>query len=376
MQIAVFYHLRFGGAKRVVQEHVKGLTKLGHTVDLYSTDKENDMFDPGIYASNEYIYPFALSNNATPFFGRLQKDFDIFYRLKKLHAKIAEAIDKKNYDIVLVHTDSYTQAPFILQFLKTNNVYFCLEPLRIAYEYSLRMPENLGPVNKLYEGITRRMRKQIDQTNARSAKHTLAISYFDREYMIHAFDRYPRISYLGVDEKLFHPFQVKKKKQVLFVAEQEYIYGWDLAEKALQLIPEKQRPEMKLVFGTKQTIRISEEDLIKMYNESIVVLSLSRYDTFGLVPLESMACGVPVIALNVAGYRETMVDGKTGFLTEFDAKEIAEKIVYFLEHPDVAKNMGEQGRKWVEKKWTWDKQIKELEKLLRSCIGDPEMNSG
>src|SRR6266700_546503 len=130
MRIAVFYRLVFGGAKRVVQEHVKGLTALGHTVDLYYTEKENDIFDPGMFASNEDIFPFALSTSKTPFFGRVIRDYNNLYRLRKHHKRIAEAIDKKNYDIVLVHTDSFTQSPFILRFLKTKNVYFCLEPLR------------------------------------------------------------------------------------------------------------------------------------------------------------------------------------------------------------------------------------------------------
>lgn len=101
-----------------------------------------------------------------------------------------------------------------------------------------------------------------------------------------------------------------------------------------------------------------------MYNESLVVLSLSRYDTFGLVPLESMACGVPVIALNVAGYRETVIDNKTGFLVDFEPEKIAEKIMCFIQDPQLSKKMGKEGRKSVEQSWTWKKQINHLEKLL------------
>ena len=48
----------------------------------------------------------------------------------------------------------------------------------------------------------------------------------------------------------------------------------------------------------------------------------------------------------------------------FNPKEIAEKIVYFLDNLDVSKKMGEQGRVWIENEWTWSKQIKKLEKLL------------
>lgn len=364
MKIAIYYNLAYGGAKRAVQEHVRGLRKLGHTVDVYTQDKQKDMFSPGNAANNEYSYTYEPVEVQVPILSRIVSDLQVFFILKDLHRKIAHDIDSRGYDIVLVHTDTYTQSPFILRFLTTKNVYYCLEPLRMVYEYSLRVSEDLNLFNKIYESINRFIRKSIDRVNARAAMNTLAISLFGREYMIHAYNLYPKISYLGVDETKFKPQKVKKKRQVLFVAEKEYIYGYDLAEAAMKLIPEEIRPELKIVFGTKKSQRITDAELIKMYNESLVTLSLSRYDTFGLVPLESMACGTPVIALNVAGYRETMLHGKTGYLVDFDAKEIADKITLFITNSELSKKMGSNGRKWVEEKWTWDIHIKKLEKIL------------
>jgi hypothetical protein len=116
--------------------------------------------------------------------------------------------------------------------------------------------------------VTRLIRKRIDQDNARSARHTIALSLFGRECMISSFDLYPKINYLGVDESIFKPMKTKKKRQVLFVAEKQYIYGYDLAVAAMQLIPKAKRPELKFVFGTKNDQRISEAELIKIYNES------------------------------------------------------------------------------------------------------------
>ncbi len=371
MKIAIYYNLAYGGAKRSVQSHVKGLKELGHAVDVFTHDNQKDEFSPGRFAGTEYLYPFAVTKIPLPIIGRVVQDFQVFYKLKQLHKKIAAEIDAKSYDIVLVHTDTFTQSPFILRFLTSRNVYYCLEPLRIVYEYSLRPSQYLGLFNKLYENITRSIRKTIDRKNARSAMETLTLSLFGREYMIHAYNLYPRISYLGVDETLFKPQRTKKKNQVLFVAEPEYIYGYDLAKEALELIPEDIRPELKMVFGTKKSRRISDAELVESYNESLVTLSLSRYDTFGLVPLESMSCGTPVIALNVAGYRETMRNRKTGYLVEFDPQEIAKRIIYLINHPDRAAQLGENGRKWVEESWTWKKQIPQLEKLLMKAANIP-----
>ena len=53
---------------------------------------------------------------------------------------------------------------------------------------------------------------------------------------------------------------------------------------------------------------------------------MSRFETFGLIPLESMGCGTPVVATNIGGHRETVVNDVTGFLVDPDPKEIANKI--------------------------------------------------
>lgn len=370
MKIAVYYNLAYGGAKRTVQAHVKGLRNMQHHVDVYTQDKNKDEFSPGIFANKEYIYEYISKKIRLPIISRILEDLQVFFKLKNLHKKIARDIDARGYDIVIVHTDTFTQAPFILQFLKTKNVYFCLEPLRMVYEYSLKTANTLGLFNKFYESINRMIRKKIDQDNARSATFSLAISLFDREYMIHAFDLYPKISYLGVDQNVFRPLKRKKKNQILFVAEKEYIYGHDLAQAAIRLIPKHSRPTLKIVFGTEKKHRISDEELVKIYNDSLVTLSLSRFDTFGLVPLESMACGTPVIALNVAGYRETVGDGKNGFITDFNPKEIAERISRFTNDPLLSEKMGKEGRKSVEEKWTWELQIKTFDKLLREFIAE------
>jgi len=366
MKIAVFYNIEFSGAKRVVKEHVKGLIEIGNTVDVYTIDSQSDIFDPKVIASKSYLYNFSNKRVNTPLLGRLKSDFiDTFFRLRVLHKKIAKDIDSKNYDIVLVHIDTYTQAPFILRYLKTKNVYYCLEPLRNGYEYALRF-KNGSVLNRLYENINRLIRVRIDRTNARHAKNILTLSLFARERIIAAYDLYPKVSYLGINENIFKQVSVKRKNQVFFVADKSYIYGYDLAKKAMDLIPKNIRPEFKIIEWKKENLeRLSDKELIKEYCESLVSLSLSRFDTFGLVPLESMACEVPVIALNVAGYRETVRNNETGFLVDFDPKEIAEKIIYLINNPVKAKEMGRLGRLSIEKSWTWSNQIKRLDQLLR-----------
>jgi glycosyltransferase involved in cell wall biosynthesis len=371
MKIAIFYNLPASGAKRAVYEHIKGLRKLGHSVDVYTTDTDT-FFNIAEVASNVYIYQqnFLLD---IPFFTQIGKDINTFIITPNLHKRIASDIDKNNYDITLIHTDIITQAPFILRFLKTKSVYFCLEPLKIAYEYQLRISDSLGIFHRFHDTVQRFLLKKIDRENALRANFTTAISLFGRELMIQAYNVYPKISYLGVDTNVFKSIPMKKKNQILFIGQKIPMNGYHLALRAIEMIPQSMRPVLKAVSWTKNKHeRLSDEALVKLYNESLITVSLSTFDTFGLVTLESLACGTPVIAHNVAGYRETMIQGKTGFLVDFSPSDIAKKIVYLLENREKARKMGEFGKKWVHSHWTWTKHIKELEKLLFLFINDHE----
>ena len=370
MRIAVFYNLSFSGAKRTVLEHVKGLKALGHIVDVYTLSAEYDIFDPGKIANNEYRYEYRQKIVNIPFLERIVKDLSDFILLKSIHKKIAQDIDSKEYDIAFIHTDKLTQAPFILRFLKTKNVYFCLEPLKVVYEYGLRAPDNLSFFNKVYEACNRCVRRKIDRENARAAQRSIAISCFGRELMIQAFDLYPKISYLGVNTKQFKNLHISKKNQVLFIGQKLNLNGYKYALEAIKLIPEEIRPELKILsISTDKNGRLNDREVVKLYNESLITLSLSNFDTFGLVALESLACEVPVVAFNVAGYREIMIDGKTGYLVDFSSQEIANKIILLIQSQKLRDEMGKFGRKWVESQWTWQKQIKNLQSLLTSFVG-------
>lgn len=368
MKIAVFYNLAYGGAKRAVQAQVRELSKLGHFVDVYTIDQEKDNLSPGTFARNEYKYKFKLFILPIPFVSRIVMDLSVFFLLKNLHKKIAQDIDKRKYDIVLAHSDHFTQSPYLLRFLKTKSAYYIMEPLRIVYEYALRTPTSLGTLNKIYEHINRLIRKRIDIKNARSATFHLSISFLGKFYASQVYNVDSRVSYLGVDDELFSPQDLKKENQLLFVAPKDDIFGYNLALEAISLIPKNKRPKLKVIFGGEKEKRITDEEISREYNLSLATLSLSHLDTFGLVPLESMASGTLVIAANISSYREIIEEGKTGLFVEFNPEELANKILFVINNRSICLKMGEEGRKTIKKMWTWEKRVKELEILLNEFV--------
>ena len=104
------------------------------------------------------------------------------------------------------------------------------------------------------------------------------------------------------------------------------------------------------------------EQHLRFYREASVVVVPSIWpEPFGMVGIEAMSYGKPVVAFNVGGIPEWLEDGATGFLVKpYDVKEMAEKISYLLEHPQTAHEMGMRGRKRVEQEFTEENHIARL----------------
>jgi glycosyltransferase involved in cell wall biosynthesis len=64
--------------------------------------------------------------------------------------------------------------------------------------------------------------------------------------------------------------------------------------------------------------RVSDEELMDLYSNALFTLFAFTHEPFGYVPVESMACGTPVLTYNRQGPRESVVDGVTGWLADSD----------------------------------------------------------
>ncbi|MGB2669809.1 MAG: glycosyltransferase family 4 protein, partial [Candidatus Acidiferrum sp.] len=112
--------------------------------------------------------------------------------------------------------------------------------------------------------------------------------------------------------------------------------------------------------------RVTNEELIACYAACEMFALPSRGEGFGLVYLEAMACGKPVIGGAHGGAPEVIEDGVTGYLVPYgDAPQLATSIETLLSDPAMAQRMGARGRQRVDREFRFSVFAKSLKKIIR-----------
>ncbi|GAW92351.1 glycosyltransferase [Calderihabitans maritimus] len=113
----------------------------------------------------------------------------------------------------------------------------------------------------------------------------------------------------------------------------------------------------------------SHEELPNYYNAADVCVVPSYYESFGLVAVEAMACGCPVIASRVGGLRYTVREGKTGLLVPPRSPEALAKAVARILLDDILrKRMARQAATYVSGKFNWNAVAKRVNNLYQEVI--------
>jgi D-inositol-3-phosphate glycosyltransferase len=141
--------------------------------------------------------------------------------------------------------------------------------------------------------------------------------------------------------------------------------GKDLARRAeLAALAAELRIADKLTFID----AVPHDALPLYYNAADICVVPSYYESFGLVAVEAMACGVPVIASRVGGLKETVQDGKTGYLVPWLCPEpFAERVDLLLNNEPLRRSLGREARLAAER-YGWSEVAARVEGVYHDLV--------
>jgi glycosyltransferase involved in cell wall biosynthesis len=115
--------------------------------------------------------------------------------------------------------------------------------------------------------------------------------------------------------------------------------------------------------------KINHQELANYYHAADMYVSSSAHESFGKVVVEAMSCGLPVVATATTGSKEIIKDGETGFLVPVgDSEMLARKILYLLNNPETAKQMGQKARQMAYERFDNEKITKEIVGFWKELI--------
>jgi glycosyltransferase involved in cell wall biosynthesis len=311
MKIAVVfdYLIAKGGAERVVFTLAEAFN-----ADVWTTSYAPERTYPEFQKLEIFTHPLKFSHHS----GLMQTEAAIKFR----------AMDLSDYDLIMSLGDWGKHVG-----AKSENhpqLQYELTPVRAFYDL-------YNAIKKRYSFLQRNIFKawvwrikRLDQQVVRKIDLMLCISENVRERIKRYYQRNAEVVSVPINIKKFK----YKKSEDYFLSVQRIE-----PEKRVDLQIEvfKRLPEEKLVVvgsAAKQSIHyleklkriapknvtfvgsVSDEELVDLYSRCKAALQTSIDEDFGIIPVEAMASGKPCIAVNEGGFRETIINGKTGILID------------------------------------------------------------
>lgn len=232
------------------------------------------------------------------------------------------SFDFSKYDVIIGSSGWYVTKGFNKD--KAIEICYCHTPPRWLYGYKTSIEfQRYWPI-KLYALIIGHFMRMYDFNAAQKVDYFIANSEevkarIKKFYRCDATVIYPPVSLPAIPK-------VKKEDYYFVVARIVGGKGLDLAVKVAAELGIKlkiagapagyYREHKELAKIAEEHVEflgyVSDDELVKLYAGAKAFFALATDEDFGITPIESMACGTPVIAYFGGGYKETVIDGKTG----------------------------------------------------------------
>jgi glycosyltransferase involved in cell wall biosynthesis len=185
----------------------------------------------------------------------------------------------------------------------------------------------------------------------------------------------------GVDQVHEHPEKTYNEHTILFVRIDFERKGGPTLLKAFAEV-RKRLPQARLLIagprpgapqdGVNWLGHVADRDGVnQLFSESTVFAMAPVCEPFGLVLIEAMSHGLPVVCSTADAMAEIVQEGKTGYLVPpGDAAALTERLITLLESPSLCSELGRAGRMRVEQQFLWAQVVDRIETGLRTACAN------
>lgn len=187
-----------------------------------------------------------------------------------------------------------------------------------------------------------------------------------------------RVVHNGIDTDFYQPTKIEEtgsKKLIIYAGARTNVKGYDHYVKLANEISKTREDVEFAAFGygkgsTDTCIHdlgyLDKQDVPKKYSNSYALIFPALWDEpFAQIPLESMACGCPVIAYASGGVAEMISNGENGHLVSTgDFDQLYKTTIDLLDNPFKAQQMRQSSRKYIEEHFKKDKMLEKYEKII------------
>lgn len=368
---------RFPPALGGVESHVcnlaVGLTKSGVGIEVFTTDLEKDVPFTRLNGG-ELLFPFSVRRF------HASKYIDVPHGLGILAPSMLLALLETSPD--LIHAHAFGYFPMIAGGLA---------------EMMRGVPLVVTPHCDV-GGATlakRLLNWAMPAVTLRRAQRVIALTTGEAYLLVQLGVARERIRVIpnGVDLREFPPSPAPRSSSedvtVLFVGRcYSRQKGLEYLIRAIALLAPMRKPCLRIVgedwggvselqalsrsLGIEQQLeftgRVSRADVIQAYASADVFVLPSLFEPFGIVLLEAMAAGLPIVASRVGGIPDVVEDGKTGILVEpRNAQALSRAIEILITDAPLRNRMGEEGRRRAAT-YSWDEVVPRIREVYEEAI--------
>src|SRR5436190_12060584 len=332
MRIAMWHALPSGGARRVLENQIRGLTARGHELHVWTPSTIHHDLDA---VAESHIVPLHVPDSRG---GRVELkaawrgeriDLVAFARHSESCAREIAAIEP---DVVLAHERSDYRPPAIAEYLDHPSVLYLGEPNRRLYEATFPLPWVANPptrnvpsprsirrfLSELMRVEQARIEVRTETDWVRAFDEVLVNSQYTRESVLRAYGQLSTVCHPGVDLGRF-PYQERPRnvrgvalcvgaltveKNPTFLvralaaagpAVRRFVWVANHVDERCSEEVARAAAECGVMLDVR--CAVSDDELVRSYREADVFVYAPRLEPFGLAPLEANATGLPVVAV-------------------------------------------------------------------------------